>query len=335
LAGGVTQALAARLEPMAPAPVLAIESLTLEAGGLALAEDVTLSILPGEMVGLVGESGCGKSITALSVMRLLPEHAIRIASGRILFDGRDLASLRLREMRSVRGGQIGMIFQEPMTSLNPVLRVGEQIGEPLLIHRGMTSAQARRRAIELLDLVGIPDPSRTVDRYPHQMSGGQRQRVMIASAIACEPKLLICDEPTTALDVTVQAQVLDLINRLRRDLGLACLLITHDLGVVSQVCDRTSVMYAGRIVEEGPVKALFAAPSHRYTRALIDTIPARNAPGTRLPAIAGMVPAPGARGEGCAFATRCSAAIARCATERPELRPSRAGCRAACWNPAS
>jgi oligopeptide/dipeptide ABC transporter ATP-binding protein len=187
----------------------------------------------------------------------------------------------------------------------------------------------------LLGLVGIADPDDSVDRYPHQLSGGQRQRVMIAAAIACEPQLLIADEPTTALDVTVQAQVLALINKLRKELGLACLLITHDLGVVAEVCDRAYVMYAGRIVEEGPVGALFAAPAHRYTRALIDTIPARNARGVRLPAIPGMVPPPGARGEGCAFVERCTTSVARCPVELPLLAPTRDGCRAACWNPAS
>jgi peptide/nickel transport system ATP-binding protein len=286
------------------------------------------------MVGLVGESGCGKSVTAQSIMRLLPEPQIRIAAGRILFGGRDLARASAREMRAIRGQAIGMIFQEPMTSLNPVFRCGAQIAEPLIIHRGLSSAAARRRAVELLDLVGIPEPGRSVDRYPHQLSGGQRQRVMIAAAIACEPQLLIADEPTTALDVTVQAQVLALINRLRRELRLACLLISHDLGVVAEVCDRAYVMYAGRIVEQGPVRTLFASPKHRYTRALVDTIPARNRPGARLPAIPGMVPAPGARGDGCAFADRCPAAVARCGAELPRLTSTGDDREVACWNTA-
>lgn len=314
--------------------VLSIEGLSLHVAGLPLVDDVSLAIGPGEMVGLVGESGCGKSVTALSVMRLLPQPPIRIAGGQIMFDGQDLARLSPARMRALRGRDIGMIFQEPMTSLNPVFTVGDQIAEPLLIHRKLGRTAARRRAVELLDLVGIPNPDRAVDRFPHQLSGGQRQRAMIASAIACEPKLLIADEPTTALDVTVQAQVLDLINRLRREMGMACLLITHDLGVVAQICERAHVMYAGRIVEHGAVGELFAAPRHRYTRALLDTIPSRNAPGTRLPAIPGMVPPPGARGDGCSFVTRCSARIARCQTERPLLASHYNGPVAACWNPA-
>lgn len=314
--------------------MLSIESLSLFAGPLALTADVSLSIAPGEMVGLVGESGCGKSITAYSVMRLLPEPQIRIARGQILFRGRDLAQASAREMRAIRGDAIGMIFQEPMSSLNPVFTCGDQIAEPLIIHRGLGRAAARRRAVELLGLVGIDEPGRSVDRYPHELSGGQRQRVMIAAAIACEPRLLIADEPTTALDVTVQAQVLALINTLRREFGLACLLITHDLGVVAEVCDRAYVMYAGRIVEQGPVRALFQSPKHRYTRALVDTIPARNRPGVRLPAIPGMVPAPGTRGDGCAFVDRCSAVVARCGSELPQLTPAGDGRDAACWNSA-
>jgi oligopeptide/dipeptide ABC transporter ATP-binding protein len=220
-----------------------------------------------------------------------------------------------------------------MTSLNPVLTIGDHVSEPLRLHLGLSRARALDRAAELLDLVGIPEPRRALARYPHQMSGGQRQRVMIAAAIACEPKLLIADEPTTALDVTVQAQVLELIADLRRRLGLACLLITHDLGVVSQSCERVLIMYAGRIVEEGPVAALFAHPRHRYTRALLDTIPAANPPGSRLAAIPGQVPPPGSRSTGCGFAGRCSAALERCASEPPprELVDAHAF---ACWNPA-
>jgi oligopeptide/dipeptide ABC transporter ATP-binding protein len=331
----VSQALAPERPAAAGASVLSIEGLTLTADDVALTADVSLHIAPGEMVGLVGESGCGKSVTALSVMRLLPEPQIRISSGRILFKGRDLAPASPREMRAIRGRDIGMIFQEPMTSLNPVFTCGAHIAEPLLIHRGLSHAAARRRAVELLGLVGIPNPDEAVDRYPHQLSGGQRQRVMIASAIACEPQLLIADEPTTALDVTVQAQVLALINRLRKELGLACLLITHDLGVVAEVCDRAYVMYAGRIVEQGPVRNLFRSPAHRYTAALVATIPAQNRPGTRLPAIPGMVPPPGARGTGCAFVDRCPASVARCPTDLPILTLRDDGCAAACWNPAS
>lgn len=315
------------------APVLRVEGLSLAAGALALTQDVSFEIAPGEMLGLVGESGCGKSVTALSILRLLPASAIRIAEGRILFSGVDLATLDRQAITRVRGGSIGMIFQEPMTSLNPVFTVGDQIAEPMRIHRGLSRAASLRRAVELLDLVGVAAPGEAVSRYPHQLSGGQRQRVMIAIAISCEPKLLIADEPTTALDVTVQAQVLALIARLRREMGLACLLITHDLGVVSEVCDRALVMYAGRIVEEGPVDVLFAAPRHRYTRALIETIPAANPPGVLLPAIPGQVPAPGARGEGCTFAPRCAVPVPRCRAERPPLEGSGPR-RAACWNPA-
>jgi oligopeptide/dipeptide ABC transporter ATP-binding protein len=315
-------------------PVLFIDNLSLAAGHVLLTEAVSLSVAPGEMVGLVGESGCGKSLTALSILRLLPEPQIRLATGRIVLEGRDVAKLTAREMTAMRGRAAGMIFQEPMTSLNPVFSIGDQIAEPLLIHKGLTKVAARKRAAGLLDRVGIASPMQMLDRYPHQLSGGQRQRVMIAIAIACEPKLLIADEPATALDVTVQAQVLELINGLRRDLGLACLLITHDLGVVAQVCDRALVMYAGRIVEEGPVDTLFRAPRHRYTRALIDTIPARNTPGSRLPAIPGQVPAPGSRGSGCTFQPRCGAALPVCSTARPLLMPSGASA-VACWNPAA
>ena len=316
------------------APVLSIEGLSLSVGNIPLTEDVSFQINAGEMVGLVGESGCGKSVTALSILRLLPEPPIRIAAGRILFDGVDLATATPATLAKIRGRSIGMIFQEPTTSLNPVFTVGDQIAEPLLIHTTLGKPAARQRAADLLETVGIPGPRQALDRYPHQMSGGQRQRVMIAIALACEPRLLIADEPTTALDVTVQAQVLSLIDRLRRDLGLACLLITHDLGVVAEVCERALVMYAGRIVEEGPVQSLFAHPRHRYTRALVDTIPSRNVPGARLPAIGGTVPAPGTRISGCTFVDRCNAATPRCSHERPPLA-SHGESVVACWNPAT
>ncbi len=299
------------MEDTAIAPVLAIEGLSIAAGGVMLSEDVSFEIAPGEMMGLVGESGCGKTITALAVMRLLAP-AVRIASGRILFDGLDLAALDAESLRRLRGDRIGMIFQEPMTSLNPVFTIGEQIGESLAIHRGMARTASRKRATELLDLVGIAAPAKQLDRYPHQLSGGQRQRVMIAMALANEPRLLIADEPTSALDVTVQAQILALIDKLRRELGMACLLISHDLGVVSEFCERVAVMYAGRIVEQAASSELFGQPRHRYTRALLDTIPASNPPGQRLPAIAGTVPPPGQRAKGCSFAARCTAPRTRC-----------------------
>ena len=307
--------------------VLRVEGLTLATSRAALVEDVSFSVEPGEMLALVGESGCGKSVTALAVMRLLAP-AIRQVGGRVVFEGVELGGLDGEAMRRLRGSRIGMIFQEPMTSLNPVFTIGEQIAEVGRIHRGLSARAALGRAAELLELVGLPTPGRQLGRYPHQMSGGQRQRVMIAIALACEPRLLIADEPTTALDVTVQAQILALIDRLRRQLDMACLLITHDLGVVAEFCDRAAVMYAGRIVETGPASEVFAHPRHRYTAALVRTMPAINPPGALLPAIPGQVPAPGARGEGCSFAPRCDAPVAACAA-RPVLADG-----VACWNPA-
>ncbi|MCC6719426.1 MAG: ABC transporter ATP-binding protein [Acetobacteraceae bacterium] len=311
------------------APVLQVEGLTLVAGDAALVEEVSFAIAPGEMLALVGESGCGKSVTALAIMRLLAP-AIRRVHGRITLDGSDLAALDDEAMRRLRGDRMGMIFQEPMTSLNPVFTVGEQIAEVLRIHRGLSRRAALGRVAELLDLVGLPTPAAQLGRYPHQLSGGQRQRVMIAIALACEPALLVADEPTTALAVTVQAQILALIDRLRRQLDMACLLITHDLGVVAAFCDRAAVMYAGRIVESGPAAEVFANPRHRYTDALVRTMPARNPPGEVLPAIAGQVPPPGSRGEGCSFAPRCPAVLAECA-RLPALSGRPHG--VACWNP--
>jgi oligopeptide/dipeptide ABC transporter ATP-binding protein len=314
-------------------PVLRVDGLTIALGSVKLVEDLSFDIMPGEAFGLVGESGCGKSVTALSILRLVASPPLAITGGRIEFGGRDLLKLSEAEIRGVRGGEIAMIFQEPMTSLNPVFTIGDQIGETLTIHRSMNARAAASRAAELLDLVGIPAARAQLERYPHQLSGGQRQRAMIAMALACEPKLLIADEPTTALDVTVQAQILALIERLRREFGLACLLITHDLGVVGETCARVAVMYAGRIVEHGPTAEVFGRPRHRYTKALLETIPAANPPGKRLPAIPGNVPAPGRRASGCTFAERCAAPLARCAGERPQLvRAGEHG--VACWNPA-
>jgi oligopeptide/dipeptide ABC transporter ATP-binding protein len=313
-------------------PALAIEGLCVNAGSVPVIEGVDLAIAPGEMVGLVGESGCGKSLTALSILRLLAEPPMRITAGRIGVDGQDVLAMAPHALERFRGQTAAMVFQEPMTSLNPVFTVGDQVCEALLLHKAMPRDAAREQAAALLARVGLPAPAEALRRYPHQLSGGQRQRVMIAMALACAPKLLVADEPTTALDVTVQAQILDLIDDLRRETGMAVLLITHDLGVVSQYCDRVAVMYGGRIVEQAPADALFAAPRHRYTSALLRTIPALNPPGTDLPAIPGTVPQPGHRPAGCCFAPRCDAALARCGAEMPALEGS--AHRVRCWNPA-
>ncbi|MBP0649450.1 ABC transporter ATP-binding protein, partial [Mycobacterium tuberculosis] len=316
-------------------PLLPLRDVDGAFGSQPVVQGVSLSIAGGEMLGLVGESGSGKSVTALSILRLVPEPPGRITGGEILFAGGDVLTLDRRSLRRLRGGEIGMIFQEPMTSLNPVFTVGDQIAEAIRLHERVTERAAAGRAAELLALVGLPAPAAMLERYPHELSGGQRQRVMIAIALACRPKLLIADEPTTALDVTVQAQILELIARLRRELGMAVLLITHDLGVVGQYCDRVAVMYAGRIVEEAPVAELFARPRHRYTEALMLTRPAANPPGRVLPTIPGMVPAPGDLPAGCAFNPRCGFAIDRCRAERPALVEADPGHRAACWNPAT
>jgi oligopeptide/dipeptide ABC transporter ATP-binding protein len=312
--------------------LLSVEGLGVAMGGVPVLEDVSFTIAPGETLGLVGESGCGKSVTALSLMRLLPAPPARVTGGRIVFDGSDLLAMDAASLRAIRGDRVAMIFQEPMTSLNPVFTIGDQIGESLIVHRGASRAAARAEAARLLDLVGIPAATSRLDRYPHELSGGQRQRAMIAIALACRPRLLIADEPTTALDVTVQAQILDLIARLRRELGMAVLLITHDLGVVAEFCDRVAVMYAGRIVEEAPAATLFAAPGHRYTEALLRSMPAANPPGRALPSIPGSVPPPAARGAGCVFAPRCGYAVERCSGELPTL--SAPPHRLRCWNPA-
>jgi oligopeptide/dipeptide ABC transporter ATP-binding protein len=313
-------------------PVLQVSDLCVEVGGHAIIDEVSLQIAPGEMLGLVGESGCGKSVTALAVMRLLAEPPMRVARGSVYLAGRDLMALDERALRRIRGRDMAMIFQEPMTSLNPVFTIGDQIAEAVLLHTDATRAQARDRARALLERVGIPAPGAALDRYPHQLSGGQRQRVMIAMALSCGPELLVADEPTTALDVTVQAQILDLLDDLRRETGMAVLLITHDLGVVSQYCDRVAVMYGGRVVETAPAADLFAHPRHRYTQALLRTIPAANPPGTVLPAIPGSVPPPGQRPQGCAFHPRCTTTLDRCRAEMPPLTGTPHAAR--CWNPA-
>ncbi|HEY3700534.1 MAG TPA: ABC transporter ATP-binding protein, partial [Spongiibacteraceae bacterium] len=269
--------------------------------------DISLAVAAGETLGLVGESGCGKSVTALSILRLLPQPILRIDSGEIIFNAENLLNLSAMQLRALRGDRIAMIFQDPMTALNPVLTIGRQLDEVLLLHRSDWSVQKRRqRIIELLDRVQISAAAQRLDDYPHQLSGGMRQRVMIAMALACEPQLLIADEPTTALDVTVQAQVLRLIKELQRDMGMAMLLITHDLGVIAETCDRVAIMYAGRIVEEATVTDLFAQPRHPYTRGLMNSLPAR-AKATQIPllTIGGQVPGIDERPTGCAFSNRC------------------------------
>jgi len=326
----------ARPPDTAPA-LLEVDGLSIgfatEEGPIRVVEDVSFSLGAGRTLGLVGESGCGKSVTAMSIMRLLPAPPSRIDGGRIAFDGRNLLTLDARAMREVRGDRIGMIFQEPMTSLNPTLSIGFQIGEVLRLHRGQSTAAARDSAIEILRLVGIGAAERRVDQFPHQLSGGLRQRVMIAMALVCHPALLIADEPTTALDVTIQAQILDLLRRLQREMGMAILMITHDLGVVAETCDEVIVMYAGRVVERALVRDLFRRPRHPYTQGLLAASPGRVVRGTRLPTIPGMVPAPNKRGTGCSFAARCGRVQDRCRSEIPVLSEHAPSHAAACWNP--
>jgi peptide/nickel transport system ATP-binding protein len=304
-------------------------------GVIRAVDGVTFSVSAGETLAIVGESGCGKSVTSLSIMRLIASPPGRIVSGRLLFEGRDLLGLSEAEMRKVRGNEISMIFQEPMTSLNPVLTIGRQIGEALVLHRGMNAGQALLRAGELLSLVNIPDAARRVDQYPHQLSGGMRQRVRIARALACNPRLLIADEPTTALDVTIQAQILDLMRELKQKTGAAIVLITHDLGVVAEMAQRVVVMYAGRKVEEAAVDALFARPRHPYTQGLLNSIPRLEEAGTpgrkRLAEIPGMVPSLKEAIDGCIFAPRCGYATERCRREYPPLEQKAPGHFAACW----
>ncbi len=292
---------------------------------------VSFRVNRGETLGIVGESGCGKSVTSLSIMRLVPDPPGKIVGGQVLFDGRDLLTLSDAEMRQVRGNRIAMIFQDPMTSLNPVLTVGRQISESLELHLGMTTAQAQQRTIELLGLVGIPGAANRLRNYPHQFSGGMRQRVMIAMALACNPELLIADEPTTALDVTIQAQILELINRLKRELDTAVILITHDLGVVAGMTDRLVVMYAGRIVEQGPTAELFANPRMPYTIGLLRSIPRLDEQrGQRLNPIRGLPPLLVGLGEECAFSARCDYVQPTCQQQVPPLREVAPQHQAAC-----
>jgi oligopeptide/dipeptide ABC transporter ATP-binding protein len=309
------------------APLLSVRGLVTsfrtDAGPLRAVDGVSFDVPPRSTVGLVGESGCGKSVTSLSILRLVPDPPGRIEAGQILFQGKDLLALPEREMRKLRGDRISMIFQEPMTSLNPVYTVGAQIVEAVRLHQKKSRADARARAIEMLRVVGIPSPETRVDAYPHQLSGGMRQRVMIAMALACEPKLLIADEPTTALDVTIQAQVLELLRKLQKALGMSVVLITHDLGVVAEFADRVVVMYAGRVVEEGTALEVLQRPRHPYTRGLVRSIPPfgdAKRP-RRLPTIEGVVPDLRALPVGCRFQERCPDVIDDCRKVEPELLP--------------
>ena len=308
-------------------------SFATDNGPAKVIEEVSFSMDHGQTLGLVGESGCGKSVTAMSIIRLLPSPPSRVESGQVIFDGQDLLKLDDAAMRNIRGNRIGMIFQEPMTSLNPTFSIGFQIGEVLRLHRGLGQRQARERCIELLDMVGVGSPAARIGQYPHQLSGGLRQRVMIAIAIACSPVLLIADEPTTALDVTIQAQILDLLVRLQKDLDMSILMITHDLGVVAEFCDHVVVMYAGMIVEKAPVDQIFDQPRHPYTRGLLVSVPQIGIKRTYLPTIPGMVPGIGERPQGCYFAKRCEHAIDICRQSIPPLDGRGTENRLACWNP--
>ena len=298
-----------------------VTSFRTDEGVLRAVDEASFEIDAGTTVGIVGESGCGKSVTALSIMRLLPEPAGQIERGKIELDGENLLAFPERKMQGVRGNKVSMIFQEPMTSLNPVYTVGAQIVEAIRMHQKKSRGEARKQAIEMLKLVGIPSPESNVDSYPHQLSGGMRQRVMIAMALACKPKLLIADEPTTALDVTIQAQILELLMKLQEQLGMAVLLITHDLGVIAEYAKDVVVMYAGRVVERAPVKEIFAQPRHPYTKGLLGSIPVpqRGGERKRLPTIEGMVPDLRALPKGCRFADRCSMVIDDCRKAEPEL----------------
>jgi oligopeptide/dipeptide ABC transporter ATP-binding protein len=318
------------------APLLRVRDLVTsfrtEAGLLRAVDRVSFDVPAATTVALVGESGCGKSVTALSILRLVASPPGRIESGSVKLEGRDLLQLPEREMRDVRGNHVSMIFQEPMTSLNPVYTVGWQIMEAVRLHQKKSRRDARARAVELLRLVGMPEPDTNVDAYPHRLSGGQRQRVMIAMALACEPKLLLADEPTTALDVTIQAQILELLRELQTRLGMGILLITHDLGVVAENARHVVVMYAGRVVESAPVNDIFAKPMHPYTRGLLESIPRPGGNASRrLPTIEGMVPDLRKLPRGCRFADRCVMRVERCTREEPQLEPVTPGRASRCW----
>jgi len=322
-----------------PEPILQVRQLRTyfhaEDGVGRAVDGVSFELERGQTLGLVGESGCGKSVTALSIMRLVPSPPGRIEGGQVFLQGRDLLELPEAQMCRVRGDEIAMIFQEPMTSLNPVLSCGYQIMESVILHQQVSKAEARGRALEMLGMVGIPAPEQRLDEYPHQLSGGMRQRVMIAMALSCNPAVLIADEPTTALDVTIQAQILDLLARLQEELRMAVLLITHDLGVVAGVADQVAVMYAGQIVEYASPGDLFASPLHPYTRGLLQSIPRLGQPRERLAIIPGMVPDARHFPSGCRFAPRCPLAEARCRQQEQELEDQGSGHWARCWKAGS
>lgn len=323
-------------------PVLEVKNLSThfftDRGEIPAVDQVSFSIHPGEILGIVGESGCGKSVTSLSIMGLVPDPPGKIVGGEIIFrqlnsDGKEenLIKVSERRMRQIRGNQIAMIFQEPMTSLDPLFTIGSQIIEVLKNHRKISNKEARKKAIEMLKLVGIPRAEEIVDEYPHQLSGGMRQRVMIAIAMACDPEILIADEPTTALDVTIQAQILDLMKKLNKEKGTAIMLITHDLGVVANMCDRVVVMYAGKVVEEGDVRTILKSPKHPYTKGLIRSLPKLSKREERLYSIPGNVPKPGSIRAGCRFAPRCEEAFEMCFKEEPELLQMKEGHHCRCF----
>ena len=301
--------------------------------GISKAVDgIDFEIYPRETLGLVGESGCGKSVTALSILQLLEKPAGKIVSGQILFKGRDLVKLNQNEMRKIRGNDISMIFQDPMSSLDPVFTIGEQISETILLHKNVDRKEAIKQSIEILKKVGIPLPEQRMNEYPHQLSGGMRQRVMIAIALSCNSKLLIADEPTTALDVTIQAQILDLINEIKHQFDMSILMITHDMGVIAEVADRVGVMYAGKIVEYANIKTLFANPMHPYTWGLLNSIPRPNLNRKRLLTIAGVVPSSYNYPEGCNYNLRCPLASDSCFNKEPEIKEVEKNHKVGCWN---
>ncbi|MFM9941745.1 MAG: ABC transporter ATP-binding protein [Hyphomicrobiaceae bacterium] len=342
----MSQASAAARSPSGPnlsatPSVLEVDNLQTHffttSGVVRAVDGVSYSVKAGETLGVVGESGCGKSVTALSILRLIASPPGRVVGGEIRFEGRNLLKLPMPEMEAIRGNDISMIFQEPMTSLNPLFTIGHQIAESISVHQGLSRREAMTKSIEMLRRVSIPEPERRAAAYPHQMSGGMRQRVMIAMALSCNPKVLIADEPTTALDVTIQAQILQLMRELQDSLGMAIVLITHDMGVVAENCDRVVVMYAGRKVEEAPVEALFERPGHPYTEGLLGSIPSVDAAADplaargRLAEIKGMVPSLLRRVDGCSFAPRCKYATDHCRAVAPSLVEHRPGRLVACW----